>query len=256
MLFLRTGLPFALVVLVLQIPLLTGDGVPQVSKGLPAYERQITSSAKSNPISKPLYNRAKIQDQTQAQGQSQNDHELPVPQECAGADFEKLGRPLMFDFGIGVSVGTKSVVYGNRVPFYIWIVNQGDEPRFTSSCNIEWFVREAFDIFDAKGNRVRSVDEHTNPQLEDAWKTNPQNHRPPTCPFDYECTANMKVRIAPHSCAKSERGNLADSYVLKPGDYFISAREILDCSNLARRSKMRKAVKTPSGRLQISILAR
>jgi hypothetical protein len=249
----RRALLSTIVVLVLPKNLFTGDLGLYVRSEIFPYSQIMAGVTGKNAAGHPL-SCMKVQVSPQFEHRDRNYDELPVPQECAGADFERFGRPLMFNNGIGLSVGTKQFVHGDRIPLYTWVVNESDKPRFIMTCNIDWFTREAFDLFDANGDRVLSIREQQSSRHR--AETNPQSHRPPICPFTYNCSANARIKIAPHVCTPEPGLNLADSYVLTPGDYVLSAREILDCSRRQGRFEVRKAENPPAGQLHISILAR
>ena len=155
----------------------------------------------------------------------------PLPRECRGADLTKLGRPLMFKQRDGVlfglSAGTRRIVYGNQVPIYLWIVNQSNKPQSFSSCeDIGGFWDHGFDVYDAHAHRVLKLSEQKGPQ---------QHVTANLCNIVSVCTANMVFSVPEHTCSKPEQAyNLAESYVLTPGEYVLAPRSQLDCTDPTR----------------------
>src|SRR6185369_11478580 len=64
-----------------------------------------------------------------------------IPKECAGADFAKLGRFVIFwvDGGLsyGLSVGFGKITFGNFVLFYFWIINISNKAMGQSLCALD-----------------------------------------------------------------------------------------------------------------------
>lgn len=176
------------------------------------------------------------------------DEPTPLPRECADANVQKLGRPVLVNEGIrnkllfGFSVGNGRATYGQEVPIYFWMVNQSDQPQTFMSCDVQWFQRDGFDVLDAGGHRVLTKDEQKNPQY---------RRSDVTFPFDYVCDMNAFLTIAPHACNRSEEPfNLAEFYVLTDGEYVISPRKTADYAEIQGQHV---PPKVHPGRLVISI---
>jgi hypothetical protein len=173
--------------------------------------------------------------------------QTPLPQECKGADVDKLGSPLMVNVGngflLGLSVGTKPIVYGDRVPLYLWIVNQTDKPKYFRSCDIQWFMQEGFDVYDANEHRVPTIEERKNPQY----------RRPArSCLGSWMCDMNAILKSSAHSCTKIGTYDLKDLYAVTPGKYVVEVPlEIRECA--ARQVEESQPAEVPKGRLFISI---
>lgn len=204
----------------------------------------ITDRCGANYESKPQ--NTQYHSEPNSVGQVQDDP-TPLPKECAYADLKKLGWPVMVDEDFtrllfGFSVGAGHVTYGQEVPIYFWLVNRTDQPQSIMSCDINWFQRDGFDIFDVSGHRLLTREEQENPQY----------HKPDVAvPFSYGCDGNAILTIAPHTCTKPERpGNLAESYVLREGKYIISPRKTVN-PNLQLNQNVTPRVHP--GRLVISI---
>jgi hypothetical protein len=175
------------------------------------------------------------------------DHEVsvPLPQECANVDLHRFGRPLLIDEGgmlFGLSMGTQRILSGGQVPVFLWMVNPTDKPRNTMTCHIDWFMRDGVDVVDANGHRALTIKEQKNPEY---------HRQVATCRFNYECSANMIVTLAPHSCTVSEHpSDLANVFVLGAGQYALVPREISSkCGNRNKASEPAEA----TGRLVFSI---
>jgi hypothetical protein len=149
-----------------------------------------------------------------------------LPKECADADLNKLGTPILIERSKGVffglSAGAKSVVYGDTVPLYFWIINQTDQPQQFFSCDTGAFLSSGFGIFDSSGHRVRSFAEEKSPRS--SW---------PASPCLISCTANIMFSVPAHTCVKPERSqNLAESYFLPAGQYVLRFVKMEDCSHV------------------------
>jgi hypothetical protein len=189
-------------------------------------------------------------DQVAASGSRQmQDEPTPLPAECADADLKKLGQPVMVDICgwskvfWGFSVGTGRAISGQQVPLYFWLVNQSDQPQTLGSCELDWYFKEGFDVFDASGNRLRTKEEQKHPQYP----------RSQVDEGEYFCTRDVPVPMAAHTCIKSESPyNLADAYVLPEGEYAVSPRKTLEC-NMSYREARKAPPRVHPGRLTISI---
>ncbi|HVG90475.1 MAG TPA: hypothetical protein VNB54_03200 [Alphaproteobacteria bacterium] len=173
-----------------------------------------------------------------AQQLEKQNAQTPLPRECGDADLTKLGRPLMFKERDGVlfglSAGTKRIVYGNQVPLYLWIVNQSDKPQSFSTCeDISQFWAYGFDVYDAHAHRVLKLSEQQGQQ---------QRRTANLCNMVLICTANITFDVPAHTCSKPEQAyNLAELYVLTPGDYVVAPSSRLDCTNQASTALPAKA---------------
>jgi len=172
------------------------------------------------------------------------DDESPLPQECAHVDRNNFGRPLLIDEGgilYGLSMKTRRIPSASHVPAHFWIVNPTDKLQYTSTCDVEWFIRDGINVVDAEGHLALSPEEQKDPA---------HYRSPTTCRFNYVCSLNYIVELPPHSCKVSEHpSDLAEAFVLGAGQYAIVPREIGRCGN---RNKASEPVKA-GGRLVFSI---
>ena len=143
----------------------------------------------------------------------------PVPKECAGADFAKLGRPVIFrvDGGLsyGLSAGSGKITFGNPVLLYFWIINTSNKAMGQSLCALDLLPSHGLTILDAAGQRVLSRREREGDRL----------GNPP-------CLRERLLEVSAHNCGPLSKIDLAELYVLPPGQYVV---RFLDGSRLAAK---------------------
>lgn len=143
-----------------------------------------------------------------------------IPKECAKEISTDTGHPLMFLERNGLIFGISAKPFNfadDPISIVLWIDNPSDKTLSAMTCSdIGYFWREAMDVFDSSGHRVRSKGEIEQERLGHSdW-------------IDI-CGRNFGIEISPHSCQHSTFSaplndlsrDLRSNYDLAPGRYFI-----------------------------------
>jgi hypothetical protein len=154
-----------------------------------------------------------------------------LPKQCATQDFSQLGRPVIVEqnegMAFGLSISPVSIRDGDPVPLHLWIDNQSNTESNVMTCStLDSFWALAFDVYDANGHRLLKKNAQKRRQdLETLSHDQPDTE----CMGGWVCSRNFAIPIPPHTCANGSayqlpydfNRNLADSYDLPPGVYYI-----------------------------------
>ena len=159
--------------------------------------------------------------------------EFPLAANCANANFDKLGHPMMLDpeggLQFGLSAGPEKMIYGNPVMLHLWIDNPTDEQSSVMTCmTLDFFWANAFDLYDAYGHRlVKKIEQENGRQK----TTSPSGGPYRACLGGWDCTRNFPIPIPAHTCVNAGtypgydfNRDLSVSYDLPPGTYYVVPR--------------------------------
>jgi len=190
-----------------------------------------------------------------------------LPKDCAAADFSTLGRPVMVEqadkMGFGLSVSSETIAYGDPVLLHLWIDNKREQEASVMTCmTLDFFWANDFDSYDAYGHRLLKKNAGKN-----RWRPEPPARETPDtqsskeeCLEPWMCSRNFPITIPPHTCTNGTANgfaydftrNLADSYDLPPGVYYVVPSAKLD-ANMCRATTPRLDPADLAGKLSFSI---
>lgn len=165
-----------------------------------------------------------------------------IPEQCRKAPASGPSVMIGALGSLRVGLSTRPVLYGEPLSVGLWLDNETNESQQTASCSgIGWYLRTAFDVFDATGHRVLSRVE----------RKNGIGAREP-----FVCSANFPVPIAAHSCAGPGPSlnqfpfvyALDYDFELPAGRYFI-----VPAAATADGRPVRRSVVDPPDALEITI---
>lgn len=147
----------------------------------------------------------------------------------------------------GLSISTSTWAAGSAVQLHLWIDNQTDTEASVMTCMTrDFFWNEGFDVYDAYGHRLLKKNEIKRREKEGSpAKPVPDllEPRDKDCLGGLICARNFAIPIPAHTCTNTSaydlpydfNRNLADSYDLSPGVYYIVPTASFD-PNLCRRT--------------------
>lgn len=136
---------------------------------------------------------------------------------------------------------------------FIWADNPtaAAVPLLTCS-DLESFKARGFDLYDADGHPLVRKREAEMIRLS-------RRKRDPCQRSASECTRNLMLEIAPHTCVNGANydfsTNLAEQYDLSPGEYTVHPRAYGDTSETACKATHPPFLKDPSIDITFSIKA-
>jgi hypothetical protein len=183
-----------------------------------------------------------------------------LSKDCATADFSSLGRPVMLEHGkmaFGLSVSPEAIAYRDPVLLHLWIDNQTAQEASVMTCmTLDFFWAEGFELYDAYGHRLlKKNEDNTRSKQEHPSSENPNKE----CLGGWVCSRNFPIPIPPHTCTNGGAyqpydftRNLADSYDLPPGVYYIVPSPKFD-ANMCRENVPRLGPAALADKLRFSI---
>jgi hypothetical protein len=184
-----------------------------------------------------------------------------IPRDCAAADFSTVGRPVIVeqgdDMAFDLSVSSERITYGEPVLFHLWIDNRtGQEASVMTCMTLDFFWAEGFDLYDAYGHRLLKKNARKNRRKLESSSETPNTE----CLDGWICARNFPILIPPHACTNGAgyglpydfTRNLADSYDLPPGLYYVVPSAKLD-ANMCRATVPRLDPAALADKLRFSI---